>query len=257
MIIYNAATPAASTLDQLSELDQSSSDIVLTKTCTINPRDIREDAVILKRGDITLNHLGLPNPGMEYYHDVRKHVKSKPFYLSVMSECLEADPLEFKKLDGIEVNVSCPNLNSDICGYDMDQLQLIVEKAVAWRSVLPHLKVGLKLPMYQQSSHFNRVASMCLASSIDYVVCINTIRGCVDGVTGGISGPSIKPFALYNAHEFVKRGLTVIGCGGVQSSEDIRDYQRVGCVGVQVGTASLGDLSIFHQLKMGLIKSKL
>lgn len=261
MKIYNASCSISRTYAQLHALDQSASDIVLSKTCTPLPKDSTPHATVIRDPLFTLNHLGLPNPGIAYYHDVTSCVTSKPFYLSMVPECLDHDVSLFHKLDGVEINVSCPNLHHDPLGYHMTDLRYVVEKALVWKQCKPTLDIGLKLPFYTTSSDLDTVADLCKTYSIDYVVCINTIRGRLEnisgGISGGISGPALKPFALYNAYELAKRGINVIGCGGIQTANDVRDFQRAGCIGVQIGTAAMDDLAIFHRIKLGLIQAKL
>ena len=174
----------------------------------------------------------------------------------------------------LEINLSCPNLvGHPQIGYVLDQRYSGGSSSL--HSMLYHIvncfsrscsrgsqtnsgkKIGLKLPPYFDIIHFQQAADSInyyyrLYGLPNWVTCVNSIgNGLVvdyqtesaviapKGGLGGIGGPSIKPTALANVRKFrelLDPGIQIIGCGGVNSGQDVFEHILCGADLVQVGT---------------------
>ena len=83
--------------------------------------------------------------------------------------------------------------------------------------------------------------AVCLINTIKAMaIDINEKEPCLGNITGGLSGPAIKPIALYMVYEVARVvSIPVIGCGGIASGEDALEFIMAGASAIQVGTANL------------------
>lgn len=252
--IYNASGCYCYTKDQLLELNNSDAGAVLTKTCTLNPRKGNEHPKYFETELGSINSNGLENSSYEYYKDLNTCI-TKPYILSVttleMDNALHIldDYNSFKPKALIEMNVSCPNIkNSPQVAYDFDKfedsLRLIFERNIS-------LNLGLKLSPYFDPFHITKVADIVTTYPVKFLTCINSYGNglVVDTETlkpvikprrglGGIGGSYCKPIALSNIYQFYSLldDVQLIGCGGVETGQDVLEYVACGATAVQVGT---------------------
>jgi len=145
----------------------------------------------------------------------------------------------------IEVNISCPNVKRGGIAFGSDPvLAAEVTRAVKDVSRLP---VIVKLT--PNVTDITEIARAAEAAGADALSLINTITGMsvdiekrvphLKNVTGGLSGPAIKPVALRMVWEVVKEvSIPVIGIGGIMNARDVLEFLIVGAKAVQVGTAN-------------------
>lgn len=201
-----------------------------------------------------LNAIGLQNVGL------RRFLKEKLPYVRrfdtrVIANILGSTPEEYVRLaraleeaglDGIEMNVSCPNVKKGGIAFCADlkglgRLIAKVRKAVR--------KAVLIVKLSPSASDIREPARVAEEAGADALSLINTIPGmAVDlasrkpvlrNITGGLSGPAIKPIALRMVWEVsgaVK--IPLIGMGGIMNSEDALEFMLAGATAVAVGTAS-------------------
>ena len=245
---------------------------VVTKSLSIEPREGHPNPCVVELPFGALNAMGLPNPGIASYKDevavYRGETKGRaPIIASVfgrsIEEYAEASHLaEGIGADAIELNGSCPNAKG--LGLQFGQDPSVIEdlvKAVKARTARP---VFFKLTPNTQD-----IASLALAAQkggADGVVAINTLqamkidvrtgRPVLTNVTGGLSGPAIRPVGVRCVYEIFRTPgfrLPVIGVGGIVTAEDALEYMMAGASLVQVGTAvSWGNLDVFGSLERGL-----
>ncbi len=158
-----------------------------------------------------------------------------------LAECLEA----LDAVEGLEVNISCPNVKEGGIAFGSDpQLAHAVVKAVRAKTT-KHLMVKLS----PNVTDITRIARVVEDAGADSLSVINTITGmAVDlatrrprlaNVTGGLSGPAIKPIALRMVWQTAQVvGIPVIGVGGIMTATDALEFMMVGATAVQVGTAN-------------------
>ncbi|MDR1395160.1 MAG: dihydroorotate dehydrogenase [Deltaproteobacteria bacterium] len=172
---------------------------------------------------------------------------------------LAAEKLTDSGVDFLELNISCPNLAHGglTFGADPAQAGRLIEKAVR-RTSLP---VMVKLPpvvsdmaLLAKTAENAGAAALSLINTVPaLVIDARTRRALLGNVTGGLSGPPIKPLALrqvWLASRAVK--IPVIGLGGIFTGEDAAEFIIAGASAVQIGTAILADprspLTILEEL---------
>jgi dihydroorotate dehydrogenase (NAD+) catalytic subunit len=204
-----------------------------------------------------LNAIGLQNIGVRTFIE-SKLPQLRPFGTPIIANCWGHAPEEFAEVAArlsdaegvaaIELNVSCPNKREwgRIIATDLDLT----------REVVRLVRSRCRLPLWVKlSPNVTDIASFARAAEdegADAVSLINTLLGlavdldrrrpALTNVTGGLSGPAIKPVALRMVYEVVRTvRIPVIGMGGISSGDDALEFLLVGARAVQVGTASFID----------------
>lgn len=201
-----------------------------------------------------INAIGLQNPGIEgflrdYLPFLRRH--DVPVIVNIWGRTVEEYEDVAAGFDGaegvagLEVNVSCPNIKEGSCLFGGDPaLFRRVVSAVRAKTRRP-LIVKLA-PDISRIALFARAAEECGADAISLInsipamaIDIETRRPKLGNVTGGLSGPAIKPIALkmvWEAARAVK--IPVIGIGGIACAADAIEFLLAGAAAIAVGTAT-------------------
>ncbi len=259
--LMNASGIHCETAKELDELDQTVAGTFVTKTATMEPRDGNESPRFAWDNFGSINSMGLPNLGIDYYLEYllqkEKDQPGKTYFLSVTGitedeiyEVLnKVNASDFKGLT--ELNLSCPNVvGKPLTAYDFE----LVEKILT--NVFHFFKkpLGVKLPAYFDQAHFDYMANILNQFPLQFVTCINSVGQGLwinDETTaikpnngyGGIGGKYIKGTALANVHAFYKRlkpEIQIIGVGGISSGRDAFEHILCGASLVQVGTSLPG-----------------
>jgi len=198
-----------------------------------------------------LNAMGLPNPGAEYFVDIIKELKSEsiPVVASFFGATIEefknvADILSEAGVDALELNCSCPNVAEEMGMLGADPLN--TEKVTAAVKEVAKPPVFVKLS--PNVTDIGEIARAAEKGGADAITAVNTLKGmAVDidlmrpiltNVTGGLSGPALKPVALRCVYEVSNAvNIPVIGCGGIMSWRDAIEYLLCGATAVEMGTA--------------------
>jgi dihydroorotate dehydrogenase (NAD+) catalytic subunit len=227
---------------------------VIVKGISLHPRYGNPPPRIMETAYGMLNAIGLENPGVEVF--VRDKLDFlKQFDVAVIVNIFGETLEEFKKLadilgrtEGIhalEVNISCPNVEKGGMSFGADPVAAYeVTKAVKAVTDLP---VMVKLTPNVRD--IAEIAESVQAGGADAVSLINTITGMsvdiqtgkphLQRVTGGLSGPAIKPVALRMVREVVRKvSIPVVGVGGIMNASDAIEFLMIGASAVQVGTAN-------------------
>lgn len=201
-----------------------------------------------------INSIGIQSKGLEYYLNELIPAYSKfeaPLIASISGDTID----EFAEMSeiigghpdvaGIELNISCPNLESDgkAFGMDADMSYELIQKAKSVTDVPIIAKLTPNVTSIQEiaiacekaGADGLTVANTLLAMAID----IHTMKPKIGNVMGGISGPAIKPIIvrmIYQVHQVTN--IPIIGCGGVMNADDAIEMIIAGATAVQVGTAS-------------------
>jgi dihydroorotate dehydrogenase (NAD+) catalytic subunit len=158
-----------------------------------------------------------------------------------------------------ELNASCPNTSHGgmVFGTDPSLLYELVSrtKGASQRPLMVKLS-----PNVTNIGHMARVASDAGADAVSLVntfvslaIDVETRRPRIANVTGGLSGPAIKPIAVRMVHEVSKAvRIPVVGMGGIVNAEDAAEFMMAGATAVQVGTASYADPRAMENIANGL-----
>jgi dihydroorotate dehydrogenase (NAD+) catalytic subunit len=216
-----------------------------------------------------LNAIGLQNIGVAEFIAkklplLKRYPKAKVIanvfgykvddYLAVIAQLNEADGIA-----AYELNVSCPNVHEGgmTFGADPGALEYLVARAkdAARRPLIVKLS-----PNVTSIAQMARIAALAGADALSLV---NTFMGMgidvesrqptIRNVTGGLSGPAIKPIALRMVYETAKAvQIPILGMGGIVTPEDAVEFMLAGATAVQVGTASYADPRAVERLVKGL-----
>ena len=241
---------------------------VVAKTVTMHPREGNPEPRRFPsswrrpRGDeertIYLNSIGLANPGIKKALEGKAPIWARwtvPVILSLAGETVEefgsmaAMAEATPGIAAIELNLSCPNVengayfshSADVAGETVRRV-----KSVTSLPVIPKLApnvpdiVPIVAAVAQAGADAVTLTNTVPAMTID----VETKRPVLGGVTGGISGPALRPVAValvYQTAQVVD--LPIIGVGGIFTARDALEFIMAGATAVQVGTANLAD---FH-----------
>ncbi len=217
-----------------------------------------------------LNAVGLQNKGVDYFV---KHIypEIKDFdtnvFVNVSGSTVDdyvatAEIVnDFEKIPGIELNISCPNVKEGGMAFGVS-CPLASEVVKAVRKVY---KKELMVKLSPNVTDVAEIARAVEAEGADSLSVINTLLGmAVDAktrkpllstITGGLSGPAIKPIALrmvWQVANSVK--IPVVGLGGIMNATDAIEFLLVGATAVQVGTANFIDPAISVKIVDGIDK---
>lgn len=226
---------------------------IVTKGITLEPRAGNPPPRIWEFAGGIVNSVGLENPGVEEY--IRRILpRQQGLKCRVVVNIAGFTPAEFgllaerlvhPRIDALEVNVSCPNVKEGgvLFGQSpklVERITRLVRKA-SQKPVIVKLTANFVDPV--------ETARAAAAGGADAVTLINTLHALVlnpdgsrflGGPSGGMSGPALKPFALFCVERVANAvKLPVIGCGGIMSGQDALDFLNAGACMVQVGSASL------------------
>jgi dihydroorotate dehydrogenase (NAD+) catalytic subunit len=174
-----------------------------------------------------------------------------PVIVNILGETIEDYARLAKRLDkvagvsGIEVNISCPNISAGGMEFGASPRSATdVTSAVKAKTTLP---VIVKLS--PNVTDIAEIACAIAEAGADAISLINTLKGMaidtrtrkpvLGNTSGGLSGPAIKPVALYMVYQVARKvKVPVIGCGGITTVNDALEFIMAGASAVQVGTAN-------------------
>ncbi len=240
---------------------------VVVKGTTIEPREGNAPPRLAETPAGLLNCVGLQNVGLEKFIKEKLPVlKERKAFVIVniagntvddyrkISSALKDE----KPVSAIEVNISCPNVKEGgiSFGVNPDSAARVI-KAV--RKECPKPVIAKLTP---NVSDIVSIAKACLDAGADAVTLINTLKGIaidtanqkplLPNITGGLSGPAIKPVALAMVYEVKKAtGAAIIGVGGIESFEDALEFIMAGASAVQIGTANFYNPNVMPEIIKG------
>jgi len=227
---------------------------IVCKGATLEPREGNPQPRLVETACGVVNSIGLQNIGVRALIKEKAPVWAKwrvPVIVNIAGETVEEYRRLAVALDGVkgvsalEVNISCPNVKAGGAAFGADpQCASEVTAAVRSASSLP---VIVKLT--PNTGDIAAVAKAVADAGADAISLVNsfkamaidvkTRRPSLGSITGGLSGPAIKPVALAMVYEVAGAvGVPVIGCGGISSAGDALEFIMAGASAVQVGSAS-------------------
>jgi len=230
---------------------------IVCKGTTLMPGDGNPQPRIVEVMGGVLNSVGLQNIGVEALVAEKAPLWATwkvPVLVNIAGNTID----EYAKLaarlegiagvSGIEVNISCPNVSRGGMHFGTDPSAASeVTSAVKGATTLP---VIVKLS--PNVTDISTIAKAVEKAGADAVSLINTVGGmaidlkqrrpALGNITGGLSGPAIKPIALLMVYSVAGCvNVPVIGCGGIMNAADALEFIMAGATAVQVGTAGLAD----------------
>lgn len=215
-----------------------------------------------------LNSVGLQNKGADYFCQ-SIYPKIKDFTTNIIVNVSGSTIEEYvevaekinklEKIAGIELNISCPNVKSGGMAFGTNpEMAADVTRAVRM--------VTSKPLMVKLSPNVTNIAEIAIAAEeagADVLTLINTLLGMaidverrrpvLSTVTGGLSGPAIKPIALRMVWQVSKAvRIPVIGMGGIMNATDAIEFLLAGASAVQVGTANFIDPAVSVKIIKGI-----
>jgi len=228
---------------------------IVCKGTALKPREGNPQPRLVETAGGLLNSIGWENIGVDALIKEKAPVWARwsvPVIVNVAGETIDdyvavANKLEgVTGISGIELNISCPNVSSGGMEFGVDpQLAARVTLEVKAATTLP---VIVKLS--PNVADIKEIALAVEGAGADAISLINTLKGmaidinkskpCLGNIVGGLSGPAIKPVALYMVFEAAKVvRIPLIGCGGIACAEDALEFIMAGATAVQIGTACL------------------
>jgi dihydroorotate dehydrogenase (NAD+) catalytic subunit len=241
---------------------------IVTKSLSWKPRDGNPPRRIVETASGMLNSIGLANIGVHAF------IKEKLPYLRTLDTVIVAniaassvqeycDVLalleDHEGIHAYEINISCPNVKEGGLNFGTDRA--MTKEITARLRALTRKPLIIKLtPNVTHVSEFARAAE---EAGADAVSLINTLIGMaidvrtkkpkLSTVTGGLSGPAIKPVALAKVYETAQAvKIPVLGMGGIQSADDAVEFLLAGATAVQVGTMNFVDAGASVRIAEGI-----
>ncbi|MFZ5519367.1 MAG: dihydroorotate dehydrogenase [Candidatus Zhuqueibacterota bacterium] len=237
---------------------------LVTKAVSPEPRIGNPPPRIAETPSGMLNSIGLANVG------VKKFIEDKLPYLRTLTSAVIVnvagktieefvhviDAIETAGgVDGYELNISCPNVKEGGIAFGTNR-QIAAEITSLCRKTTERCLIVKLSPNVTSIRDIARAVEDAGADSVSVVntfvgmaVDIRTRRPKLATITGGLSGPAIKPLAIAKVFEVVQNvSIPVIGIGGIMNCDDIIEFLITGATAVQVGTANFVDPNISEKL---------
>jgi dihydroorotate dehydrogenase (NAD+) catalytic subunit len=241
---------------------------IMSKTVTVKPRRGNPPPRLVETPAGLLNAIGLENPGIDIF------LKEKLPFLCQFKTALivniggekEEDYLnlaerlsEKESIDALEINISCPNVKEKglIFGTDAGRTFSLVKKL---REVT---NTPLIVKLTPNVTDISEIAQAAEEAGAEALSLINTILGMsidvetrrpkLANITGGLSGPAIRPIAVRMVRDTFQRvSLPIIGMGGITCSQDALEFILAGASAVAVGTANFIDFRTAPRIVEGI-----
>jgi len=227
---------------------------IVTKSLSLNPRKGNPPQRIVETSSGMLNAIGLANVGVEEFIE-KKIPYLAQFDTTVICNIAASSFEEYYEcvsmlsgeevIDAFEINVSCPNVKDGGLVFGNDSKA--VGKITAGVRKVTNKPIIIKLS--PNTASVSEFASIAKSEGADAVSAINTLVGSaidihsrkpkIYNVTGGLSGPAIKPVAVAKVLEiFRKVEIPIIGIGGIMNGNDIAEFMIAGASAIQMGTVN-------------------
>ncbi len=260
--------------DELSEfMDMSNLGALITKSISIEPRPGNPTPRIVETNGGMLNAIGLANMGLERFLEEKIPVleqldtkilvnlagKSIDEYVAVADRLAREEAI-----DGFELNISCPNVKKGGITFGTDPV-LIGEITAAVKAVCQNKPLMVKLT--PTVTDISVTAQAAVDAGADALSLINTFTAMVIDVekrkpvlanrTGGLSGPAVKPIAVYLVNKVYNEvakdaGIPILGMGGIQTVTDALEFIIAGATTVAVGTSTFVYPDTAEKITLGL-----
>jgi dihydroorotate dehydrogenase (NAD+) catalytic subunit len=269
--LKNPVMPASGTFDwfgtDISGASAHKLGAFVSKSITLEPQPGNPPQRVAETPSGMLNAIGIPSVGLDAFLaevlpkyeildtavivSIQAYSSEEAAY---MTERLSEEP----RVDAVEINLSCPNLQRG---------SIIAQSAELTAETVSAARAGTGLPLIAKLSpnvtSVVEIAQVAEESGADALCLINTVRGMAIDIatrrailghlTGGLSGPAIKPIALHMVWEcYESVGIPIIGSGGIARVEDVIEFLLAGARAVPVGTATFREPRTMERIIVAL-----
>lgn len=249
--------------DELADfMDINSLGGFITKSITAKPRKGHATPRIVETDSGMLNAIGLANIGLNKLVEERLPIIEKltvPVFVNVAGETIGEYAAVVERLAaeqaiaGFELNISCPNVEQGGISFGTDPEQVVEITSAAKYAAGDKILIVKLSPCVTDISVIARAAADGGADALSLIntftalaVDIETRKPVLAHGTGGLSGPAIKPIAVYLVNKVYKqiakeRGIPILGMGGIRTASDAVEFIVAGASAVAIGTANFID----------------
>ena len=227
---------------------------IVCKGTTLEARDGNTQPRLFETASGLLNSIGLQNIGVEALIREKAPIWAGwqvPVIVNIAGKTVDDYAKLAGMLDGVagisalEVNISCPNIKAGGAEFGVDARSAAsVTSAVRETTTLPVL-----VKLTPNTGNIAEIAAAVAEAGADAISLINTLKGMaidtdkqqplLGSITGGLSGPAIKPVALAMVYEVAGAvDVPIVGCGGITTAGDAIEFIMAGASAIQVGTAT-------------------
>jgi dihydroorotate dehydrogenase (NAD+) catalytic subunit len=256
--LKNPILPASGTLAYTAAyapyLDFRKLGALVTKAVTLEPRAGNPPPRLVEVENGLINRVGLQNLGINYFLEQELPqllTYQMPIIVNVAGATIEDYGQVVKLLDqtekiaGIELNISCPNVQEGCLAFGSDPV--LTQKVV--QSARAQTNQPLIVKLTPNVEDITVIARAAVAGGADALSLINTVKATAQGISGGLSGPAIKPLALQLLKQVRKAvAVPLVGIGGITTAADVAEFRQAGATAVQIGTAALLNPWILEEL---------
>jgi dihydroorotate dehydrogenase (NAD+) catalytic subunit len=247
----------------------------VTKSITLKPRKGHATPRIVETDSGMLNAIGLANIGLDAFVEEKLHILEKlscAVFVNVAGETINeyvavAQRLATEKaIAGFELNISCPNVEKGGISFGKEPEQVTeitsaVKKAAGEKILMVKLSPAV--------TDISAIARAAVEAGADALSLVNTFTAMVIDIesrkpvlankTGGLSGPAIKPIAVYLVNKVYNdvakdRGIPILGMGGIRTASDAIEFIIAGATAVAVGTSNFVDPACAAKIIEGIKK---
>ncbi|MDR0865096.1 MAG: dihydroorotate dehydrogenase [Candidatus Symbiothrix sp.] len=241
---------------------------IFVKGTTLHPREGNDYPRMAETPSGMLNAVGLQNKGVDYFistiypkiKDIDTHIMVNVSGSTIEDYVACAERMnELDKIPAIELNISCPNVKQGGMAFGTN----CKSASEVIKSVRKVYDKTLIVKLSPNVTDITEIARTAEAEGADAVSLINTLMGmAIDAerrkpvlstITGGLSGPCVKPVALrmvYQTHKAVK--IPIIGLGGIANATDAIEFILAGATAIQIGTYNFIDPTISVKVVEGI-----
>ncbi len=272
--LQNPVTTASGTFGYGTEykdfIDLNRLGAVFVKGTTLEPRQGNAYPRMAETPSGMLNAVGLQNKGVDYFIEhIYPEIKDYNTHMivnvsgSTIDDYVEcaARLANLDRMPAIELNISCPNVKEGGMAFGTS----CVSAAQVTREVRKVFPKTLIVKLSPNVTDITEIAQTVEGEGADAVSLVNTFLGmAIDSqtrkpllstVTGGLSGPCIKPIALrmvWQVYNAVK--IPIIGMGGISNTEDAIEFMLAGSSAIQIGTYNFVDPQISMKVLDGIVE---
>jgi dihydroorotate dehydrogenase (NAD+) catalytic subunit len=247
----------------------------ITKSITLKPRKGNATPRIVETDSGMLNAIGLANIGLENFIKEKLPLIEKmtaKVFVNIAGETIDeyvavAQRLSAEKaIAGLELNISCPNVKKGGITFGTDPAQVAevtsaVKKAAAGKILMVKLSPCVTdIAITARAAVDNGADALSLINTFTaMVIDIETRRPVLANKTGGLSGPAIKPIAVYLVNKVYNEvtkntKIPILGLGGIRNASDAIEFIIAGATAVGIGTANFIDPACAIKIVEGIKK---